>query len=120
MAHKVQLRFSYEIVTPESAEFGDVAERGWYFDGGHFASDDELASEGYESTARDALTDIEQLLGVPDEVSVRYYGGEGHLTCYPADSCREDYRTGAETYYHAHVSGHPRLIAAMARALGAE
>lgn len=110
----VKIRFTYDVVTEESAQDGDVAERGWYIPGmGKFPVEDESASEFVECTARAAVKDIESVVGAIGDVSAH-----GHIAAFYSADPEEDYRTGENTSYCAHIVCDPRLVRAIVKALG--
>lgn len=110
----VKIRFTYDVVTEESAQHGDTAKRGWYIPGmGKFAEDDASASEHIVCTAKQAVEEIQRTVGSIDSISDNRNGA----TFYPADS-EQDYQTGDYTSYHAHVECDPRLLRAIIKALG--
>ncbi len=120
----VSLSFTYDRTTPESAERGDHAEHGFYGPGGNYypIGGCELAeSDRYELSdcpepshvrASEAVREVKDTLGCLD--SIEAYGGQ--LSACESDG-RVDYSTGAETRLACHIKGHPRLIAAIAKAL---
>jgi hypothetical protein len=119
MKTKLELSYSYEIVTHESAEDGEAAERGFYEPGGWKYPLPEFGGRPIEEapkaqivSAREALEAITDLLGGID--SAEPCGDS--LDVYPCDGST-NFRTGAETRIHAHVKGDARLIAALAHAL---
>lgn len=83
------IRTSYDVVTPESAEFGDCAERGWY---------DE---EGQTFTFAEAVRFLRSHAAY---FSGTQYWSHGWYSSLP----HEDYRTGSETTYAYHVEGSER------------
>lgn len=93
------VRVTYEVVTPESAEYGDVAERGWV--------DDDGTDWGYDP--EDERTLAEQV--------ARYIGSPVEPSCYPhwvpgtwytdADGSI-NYTTGAERRQSYHLGGMTR------------
>lgn len=89
---------TYEVVTPESAEYGDAEDRGYEYE-------DRRMSLG------DVVRELHRK-GPWDEVQVhstllRAYGADGDV----------DYRTGAETRYDLHVRGSERAIKRLAQYL---
>lgn len=110
---QVKLRFTYEVVTDESAKHGDAERRGWYVDGFECDESDETASEYFElCTAREAIERIAHTVGAIDSISEC----DGSADIYPADS-DTNYQTGDETQYCAHIEGDARLVAAIVSAL---
>jgi hypothetical protein len=110
------VRYTYDYVTPESAADGDCAERGWYVPGGwHYPLHDQQASEPFEMRASVALEDVQEVLSGIESIenngdSLTVYGGSEQL--YDRRECIEESRA-------AHLTGHPRLLAAFERALRA-
>jgi len=110
----IAIRFTYDVVTHESD--GEADERGWHIPGmGNFDVSDDTASEYMHVRAKEAVWQIKQTVGCIDSVTARSDGA----TFYPSDS-EEDYETGARTSYHAHIQGHPRLVAAIIKAVRAK
>ena len=80
------LRVTYDVVTPESAEQGDVAEAGFYHRGGwRTPADDPSAWSLHEAVSEFGRGCFED-------------GGRGF---YSSDS-RENYRTGERTSFAVH------------------
>lgn len=108
----IRYRFTYDVVTPESAEDGDVAERGFYSPpgcvGGKFDVEGEGNGDYHEDRASAAFRDICATLNGVEHVQSR----SGHLTVYGQPY--EDPCGGSETIA-AHIEAHPRLIAVLAR-----
>lgn len=88
---------SFDVVTEESAEDGEVAKSGWVLD-------------EEPITFRQALAEIEGR-GYPLSLSVR----SDALTVYHEADC--DYMTGEYTADTTHFQGDPRAITRLARAL---
>lgn len=91
-----RFRVTYEVVTPESAEHGDAAERGWVQPGGWHYED---APEGSGNDAPMSLREALQLAS-PQEDSGQWWS--------EVDG-RDDYRTGANEVRAIHP---PRNITA--------
>lgn len=93
----IRFKVTYDVVTPESAENGDVAESGFAYPGGwRFAADDHTVEP---MSLRDALSACGR--------SVSRYGAgfeDGGRGFYTVDS-DIDYRTGEHTTYGLHPSG---------------
>lgn len=109
----IKYRFTYDIVTFESALEGDVAESGFYSPpgcaGGHFDVAGEGNGDYHEVRASKALRDIQNAVGRGGCVEV--YG-----TCLTVQGhAEEDHRTGASETRTAHIVAHPRLIRALAK-----
>jgi len=81
----IKLSRTFETVTPESAENGDVAEHGFLF-------------EGIEYTLREAVA-----LVSAHPVPSCSHGTPGWVSSYP----EPDYGTGAETVYSVHPGDDP-------------
>jgi len=94
---------TYEIVTPESAEEGDVEDRGFEY-------------EKTKMTLCEVIKEIENLGGFDFDTNpitlaeiVRRGNAGASLTLYAMDS-HTNYRTGAETSYALHIKGSPRAM----------
>jgi hypothetical protein len=107
----IAIRFTYDVTSSESE--GDVDERGWHIPGlGNFDVSDETASEYMHVRAKEAVWQIKQTVGCIDSVSAH----SETATFYPSDS-EPNYATGEDTRYCAHIKGHPRLVAAIIKAV---
>lgn len=84
---------TYDVVTPESAEHGDVDDRGHDF-------------EDEPMSLREALREIRNI-GPECGSHVTPHGGR--VSIYGTDS-DTDYRTGAETTHAIHVRGKDRNL----------
>lgn len=102
MARKI--RKSFEVVTPESAEQGDAAERGWEDEEGTAIDPDadDVEEYGDESVAAVALA--VRHIGHCVEASDAPTCHPGH-TWYTSADADVDYRTGAETRYSWFLDG---------------
>jgi hypothetical protein len=99
---------TYQVVTPESAEYGDVAEYGWALPGGwRFALEDEDGR--HDDVLRDvqdnpdsytAADTVHDLVDLARDLGF-YSDGSDWLTTEP----EQDYATGEETTYHLHIDG---------------
>lgn len=107
----VKIRYTYYIVTPESAEDGGYSESGWLSDGGHYDVSDETASEYTEMRASQAVRDIRDMVGCVD--IIQQHGDR--VTVY--GSPEQDPYTGESETRAAHFVCPPRLAAAMVRKL---
>jgi hypothetical protein len=111
----VSVCYTYERVTPESAEDGDCSERGWYQPGGwYFDSYDMTAGERVPMTARDLLREIQSEVGYVEYLQLSAKGRE--LMVVGARNT-VDYSTGEDESITAHIEGHPRLVRALHRKL---
>lgn len=81
---------TYEVITPESAQQGDAAERGWCF-------------KPMFLRLRDTLNEVKRL----GYFEVSDHGN--HIDLYACDPDRDD-ETGAETYYHVRIAAKPRAL----------
>lgn len=108
----IKLRYTYAIITDESAARGEASENGWYSGGRKYSIDDETAAEFELVTASRAIRDIAYTVGAIDSISDHATAA----TFYPADA-EQDYRTGGSTRYYAHIEGDARLIAVIAARL---
>lgn len=118
MINTCKLRFTYDRVSPESADDGDTSEAGWYVPGGwHFdvkgkPFDPADVPDPIECTGEECIREIESTVGCVDSVQV--YGSK--LTVYGSDSSI-DYQTGEHTAYAAHVEADPRVLRIIAERL---
>ena len=100
---------SYQVVTHEAAEHGDIAEHGFRIGHQNFPLE-QCDVDPYEScTAHEALATI--LSNGVEHVEV--HGHSARFYGYP----REDYRTGDSVTYCIHVRGDARLIRALVKAV---
>jgi hypothetical protein len=79
-------RVTYDVVTPESAEHGDVADSGYYARGGHQCGHDEPSQW--------------TLHEVVSEFGRHSFEDSGHW--FSSVYANEDYRTGESTSYAVH------------------
>jgi hypothetical protein len=104
----LEVRVSYQIVTPESAAEGDVAEHGFVVCGQEWPLDAVDVDPSEWCTAHEALRILRD--NAPGgEVNFSADHGRATFDGYAST----DYRTGAETMYAVHVSGPARLIRAL-------
>jgi antirestriction protein/predicted RNA binding protein with dsRBD fold (UPF0201 family) len=95
---KTVVKIAYEIITPESAEQGDVAEHGWH---------DECECTPDEVDVEDGLTCVDLAVKcIKDQGSVEasssvFHQGIWYTTIDP----ERDYQDGSETYYSFHLHG---------------
>ena len=97
--------FTYEIVTPESAEEGGFAETGIWYRGYRFKADDPGPMEHLASPVDgvdDAVRTIQYTLGAVEPSSYRHFQPR---TWYTETDSDHDYRTGAEMRRSAHLYG---------------
>lgn len=123
----VTLSYTYDKVTPESAEDGSTSENGWLLHGREYplssammAQDESVLAQArngafdLEMRASEAVRSIQSTLGC--------FESELHadtLTLYQSDS-DTNYWTGEGKRVSTRVKGDPRLLAAMLRRLGAK
>lgn len=98
--------FTYDITTPESAEYGDFAETGFYCPGGwHFSADDPSPIEDLGTSVSGADEAVRVIVGelgaYLEPSSSHFYPG----TWYTQSDSGIDYRTGAEERRSAHLHG---------------
>lgn len=86
-----KFRVTYDIVTPESAEHGDSAERGFVMPGG-WQYDIETVLADKESNYSMSLRDAINLIGCVEDSGSWFTETDG----------RQNYKTGAETTYSLH------------------
>lgn len=101
---------TYEIITPESAEIGDAAERGYEFENQIFTLHeliDEINNSGFTSLSESPI--IYNALLKRD--------GKAHVWLNTTDPER-NYRTGEETFYGLHIECTHRQLARILRAAG--
>lgn len=92
-----RIKFTYDVVTPESAEQGDFAETGWVDEDGIAIEPD--ADEDAVSLACDAIT--RQCGCVEPSSYPSWHAG----VWYTSSDGEQDYRTGEHTRYSAHLEG---------------
>jgi hypothetical protein len=90
----MKARFTYEIVTPESAEFGDFAEGG-FIDGGGWRYPVPGAGDDYDEW----YTDIREVISEAQYLGINYDNGGWFESVDP----EVDYATGEYTTYALHV-----------------
>lgn len=115
----IKIQMTFEVVTPESAEYGDFADHGFAEPGGWtYSIADESFSERCDKVGRDqALKDMcpepEEFEYVDDALEFLSHYGPFEASCWPicenghcwltqADS-DVDYSTGAETRLSFHI-----------------
>ena len=90
-----RIKVSYEIVTPESAEIGDVSERGWENEEGKSCEPDEYdLDDGIDRV--DKAVDFLHYEGA--------YGEVGNYDTYYGNAS-QNYRDGSETTNSYHLEG---------------
>ncbi len=87
---------TFELITPESATYGDAEERGFEYKNKAFDSIEDMAEEIFYD-------------GSVEPSSTQFHEGVWYTTIDP----ERNYRTGSETYY----SFHPKLDAVDANKL---
>lgn len=97
------IRISYEVITPESAELGEVAERGWIDEDGVVIEPDadDIADAGSEFLA--VVNAAVGVIGHYRQPSC--YPFSPGFTWYSETTGDENYATGAVTYRSWHLSG---------------
>ena len=102
---KFKIRYTYQVVTPESAKHGDCAESGWAYDNGcnleTYGPDfDDRCEEVLEFENWDEFVDhVSEKIGSFETDSSPGRLTEGSLYATDPDL---NYETGAETYYAVH------------------
>ena len=97
-----RIRTTYEIVTPESAAEGDVAETGWLDEEGAEIVPDSYDIDEHETEERAAVALAVELIGKGAEPSSSQY----HPCVWYTDADPDrDYSTGAEERHSYHLSG---------------
>ena len=86
-----QFHVTYEIVTPESAEHGDAAERGYATPGGWQFELSSMTPADVEACALDLRSAV-NMVGCVEDSGNWFSELDG----------RQDYRTGAETLFYLH------------------
>lgn len=97
------IRISYEVITPESAELGEVAESGWIDEEGVVIEPDadDIAGAGSEFLA--VVNAAVGVIGHKQQPSSCPFAPG--FTWYSETTGDEDYMTGAVTYKSWHLSG---------------
>lgn len=98
------IRISYEVITPESAELGEVAERGWIDEDGVNVDPDvdpRIEDASYWRWA--VLNAAVGVIGYYRQPSC--YPFAPGFTWYSETTGDENYATGAVTYRSWHLSG---------------
>lgn len=108
----MNVRYTFGLITPESAEEGEYADSGWYIPGvGGFVHDDPDASAEQPLGAQEVIRTLEDALGGIDRASTI-----SDYLVVTGTSSSDDQRRLTIT---AHISGHPRMRAALDAALRA-
>jgi len=102
----MQATITYDEVTPESAENGDVSEAGFFHPGGWRLGIDDP----------DAPLPVGEVLRWAAERGCWRDNGDGSFYC---ESYDEDYRTGACTSYAVHFKASAASLVRISRVLGA-
>lgn len=89
-----RIRITFEVVTPESAEHGDAADRGWIDECGVPFDDDD------DETAAEAAARFLLDRGATNASSSRYHPGVWY-----SDNGDHDYSDGSETTLSYHLVG---------------
>lgn len=97
------IRISYEVITPESAELGEVEERGWIDEDGVVIEPD---ADDIENAGSELLAVVNAAVGViGHRQQPSSYPCSPGFTWYTESDGDEDYATGAVTYKSWHLSG---------------
>lgn len=107
---EVSVSITWQRVSPESAENGDVETHGFRIGHRDFEFDQCDADVNEILTAREAIEVIRGWGCTEPE-----YWGRGPARFYAADAQSQDFGDGSETSYTVHVLGDPRLLAAICR-----
>jgi hypothetical protein len=100
-AMTVSIGFTYEVITPESAEQGDASERGWYGPGGYFYSDG--GPDAWKPGALKAAIQSARSLGISEPS--QYPEIQTPHAWFSSVDPDQDYSSGEATYYSLHVDG---------------
>ena len=95
----ITIDFTYEKITPESAEHGDFADHGFIAPGFWKYPMDSNGKTGYNRNTW-AIGDLAGLITFASSLGI----------CFDGDSLRSvdpdcDYATGEDTYYAMHITG---------------
>lgn len=101
-AEPFSVSMTYEVVTPESAEHGDVEDRGYDY-------------QDKRMSLSDVVREVESH-GPYDEIQEMDDRRGALLRLYESDGST-DYRTGAETRHQLHIRGSERAIRRLAQVL---
>ena len=102
----MRVSFTYEVITPESAGYGEAAEHGWIMPG-HWEyplqDDDGYHREVIDQAQRGDfdITDLSEAVSFAQSLGICCDTG-GWLESIDPD---RDYTTGAETRYAMHIEG---------------
>lgn len=98
----ITIAFTYDTVTPESAEDGDFADHGFYEPGGWFYS---VAESGYtpekDSTRPWKIGELKRAIESARDLRIYEDSGSWWSSVDPDT----DYSTGEDTRYSLHVGG---------------
>lgn len=97
------IRISYEVITPESAEIGEVSERGWIDEEGVVIEPDDGDIEDAGSVLWAVVNAAVGVIGHRQQPSS--YPCSPGFTWYTESDGDEDYATDAVTYKSWHLSG---------------
>lgn len=118
----ITLCFTYDIVTPESAEHGDTSEHGFYADGWTYPMYNDDGSDGtgrtYERPIWRKPGDLRDAIKAARDLGCC---AESGTLWFPSSDESVNYRTGESTSYAFHVDGvTPSTYNRIARLLGAK
>lgn len=99
-------RFTYCVITPESAEQGEFAENGYIMPGmwKFPLRDEECEHEETLNAARNGefdLTDLDEVINFAESLGMCEDGGSWLSSVDPD----QDYQTGEDTFYSLHLEG---------------
>ena len=110
MVQAISVRFTYDIVTPESAELGDFADCGFCDELGLALTtreDDVQAVPDCDIELWETIGDLEYLIRRAIELGI-YEPSESRIgshTWFSSPTPNINYSTGDETYYSLHIRG---------------
>ena len=92
----ITIDFTYDVVTPESAEYGDTSDAGFITPGYWKYSVDDYTREQWKPGTLASFISFARSLGIHDDGSADWFGSVD-----PAIN----YQTGEETRYAMHIAG---------------
>jgi hypothetical protein len=95
------IKTSYYTITPESAEYGDFADSGWYDEDGESMLPDEYDIEENISAIDKAVEFLKNKKYTTEPSSSQFEVGISYSSVSPD----HNYSTGEETYYTCHLYG---------------
>ena len=97
----ITIDFTYQTVTPESAEHGDFAEHGFITPGYWKYPLDDSGDCKYERTIW-GIGDLRGLIDFAHELGIQFHGFADWAESVDPD---RDYSDGSETFYAMHING---------------